>query len=226
MAVCGITRENLALRRIESLRPAKPWQPDIDLVRGDDGPVVVKDYRGRGFLYRFFVGLPSTWNEARMYLKLAGLPGIPRYRGKLDRYAIAVEYIEGRNASRVKPGELPAEFFQRLRRIVDCVHDRGVVLGDLRNKKNIMISKKGDPFLIDLCTAFERGGRWNPGRIGLHRLFYQDDLLGLAKLKRQLAPELLSSEEAEKLDRGLFMQREAVAIRNFCVRMLKQLVSR
>jgi hypothetical protein len=226
MEIDGITRGNLVERRIEPLRPAKPWQPDILLVRGDTGSVVVKDYRPRGFLYRFFVGLPSTWNEARIYRKLAGIGGIPRCHGKLDRYAVVIKYIEGRNASKVKPGELPPEFFHGLKRIVDAVHERRIVLCDLRNKKNILVSKSGEPYLIDLCTAFERGRGWNPIRNWIYGIFYQDDYIGLSKLKRQLAPELLTPEEADKLDRGLFMQKQTVAIRNFCVRWLKQLVSR
>jgi hypothetical protein len=226
MAVDGITRENLGARRIEPLRPAKPWQPDVWLVRGDSGPVVLKDYRPRGFLYRFFVGLPSTWNEARMYRKLSGIGGIPRCYGKLDRYAVAIEYIEGRNASKVDPGELPPEFFRRLKRIVDTVHERGIVLCDMRNKRNVLVARDGSPYLIDLVTAFERGRGWNPIRNWFYRIFYQDDDLGLIKLTGQLAPELLTEEEKSRLDRGLFMQKEAVAIRNFCVRWLKQLVSR
>lgn len=161
-----------------------------------------------------------------MYRKLAGLDGIPRCYGKLDRYAVAIEYIEGRNASKIKPGELPDEFFRRLNRIVEAVHERKIVLCDLRNKKNIMVSPTGDPYLIDLCTAFERGRRWNLIRNWLYGIFYQDDCLGLSKLKRQLAPELLTPEEAKKLERGLFMQKEAVAVRNFCVRWLKWLVSK
>jgi hypothetical protein len=226
MAINGITRENLPSRLIEPLRPAKPWQPDILLVRGDTAPVVVKDYRPRGFLYRFFVGLISTWNEARMYRKLAGIAGIPHCHGTLDRYAVVIEYIRGRNASQVQPGELPHEFFHRLKRIVDAVHARRIVLCDLRNKKNVLVSENGEPYLIDLCTAFERGGRWNLIRTWIYGIFSQDDEMGLSKLKRRLAPELLTPEEADRLDRGLFMQKEVVAVRNFCVRCFKQLVSR
>jgi hypothetical protein len=226
MAIDGITRENLLQRCLKPLRSAKPWQPEILLVRGDAGPIVVKDYKTRPFLYRFFVGLPSTWNEARMYRKLAGLGGIPRFYGKLDRYALAMEYIEGRNASTYKTGQLPHDFFHSLKRIIDSVHERNIVLCDLRNRKNILISNNGEPYLIDFCTAFERGRRWSFLRNGLHRIFTQDDYLGLAKLKRHLAPELLTAEEADRLDRGLFLQHEAVAVRNFCVRWLKQLVSK
>lgn len=222
----GISRENLPGRVIQILRPAKPWQPDVLLVRGDHGKVVVKDYRPRGFLYRVFVGLPSTWNEARIYRKLSGVTGIPRCWGRLDRYALAIEYVEGRNASAFKPGELPHEFFRRLEAVVARIHDRQIALCDLRNKKNIMVGNDGAPYLIDLCTAFERGRSWNLPRNWIHGIFLRDDLLGLAKLKRQLAPELLSDEEALALDRGLPFQNQAVAIRNRVVRILKRLVGR
>ncbi|HEY5649203.1 MAG TPA: hypothetical protein VIU33_06865, partial [Nitrospiria bacterium] len=92
--VDGITRENLADRTIERLRPSKSWKPDVFLVRTDSGRAVVKDYRSRGFFYRFFVGIPSVWNEARIYGKLGGISGIPRYLGTLDRYAGVIEFIE------------------------------------------------------------------------------------------------------------------------------------
>lgn len=220
----GITREDLDRPDVEVLRPAKPWQPDVLLVRGKTH--VVKDYRKRGFLYRFFVGIPSTWNEARMYRKLAGIKGLPRCIGKLDRYAIVIEYVDGQNASKFKPGELPHDYFRRLSNIIDAIHERNIVVCDLRNKRNFMVSKEGEPYLIDLCTAFERGRPWNLLRNWIHGIFYQDDLLGLAKLKRQLAPDLLTAEEAHKLDRGLFMQNEVVAVRDFCVRWLKRLASR
>ena len=226
MGADGITRENLKERVIDVLRPAKPWQPDVLLARGDRETVVVKDYRRRGFLYRFFVGLPSTWNEFRMYRRLEGLEGIPRCAGRIDRYALAIEFIEGRNASAFQPGQLPGEFFDRLRRIVDAVHARNVVICDLRNKKNVMVTPDGRPVLIDLCTAFGRGRFWNPLRTWLFGVFYQDDLLGVAKLKRHLAPDLLTPEEDRKLTEGLFLQREAMAVRDFCVRWLKKLVAR
>ena len=226
MGADGITRENLEGRIIDSLRPAKPWQPDVLRARGGRGTVVVKDYRRRGFLYRFFVGIPSTWNESRMYRRLEGLEGIPRCAGRIDRYALAVDYIEGRNASAFRPGELPKEFFDRLRSIVDAVHARNVVLCDLRNKKNIMVGTDGRPYLIDLCTAFGRGRFWNPLRTWLFGVFYQDDLLGIAKLKRQLAPDLLTPEEDRKLTEGLFLQKEAMAIRDFFVYWLKKLAAR
>jgi hypothetical protein len=226
MEVDGINRDSLHSRVIKEIRKGNPWQPDILLVKGDSGPVVIKDYYGRPFLYRVFVGLFSIWQENRMYQKLAGINGIPKCYGKIDRYALGLEFIQGRTASRLQAGEVKPEFFARLRSIVDDVHARGIVLCDMRNKKNVLVTDTLEPYIIDLCTAFQRGGRWNIPKNFLFGIFYQDDLLGISKLKRKLAPELLSSDEAEKLEKGLFLQRESMAVRDFCVRWLKKLVSK
>jgi hypothetical protein len=221
----GISRNNLNDRILKRLRIAKPWQPDILLVQGQSRPAVVKDYKPRAFLYRVFVGLLSIWREVQMYQRTAGIRGIPNCYGKLDRYALVLEYIPGKTGSDFKAGELPREFFVKLQAIVDQVHARGIVLCDLRNRRNVLITEQFEPYLIDLTTAFERGSRINFPKNFLFNLFYQDDLLGISKLKKKLAPELLSPEEDEKLSRGLFLQKEAMAVRNFCVRWLKKLVA-
>lgn len=220
-----INRKNLHERSIRSLRRAKPWQPDILLVQGNSGLMVVKDYRYRSFLYRVAIGLISVWNEARMYRRLQGLTGIPKYFGHLDRYAFAIEYIPGQMASQLRKGEIPADFFRKLEGIISAVHARGIVLCDMRNKKNVIVTETFDPYIIDLCTAFHSGSRWNFPRRFLFRIFYQDDLMGIAKLKSLLFPQLLSSDEERKLQEGLLFQKEAMAVRNFCVRWLKKLVS-
>lgn len=219
----GITRENLSARTLRVLRPSKAWKPDVLLVRGDSGNVVVKDYRARDRFYRFFIGIPSVWNEARIYGKLQGVSGIPRYVGTLDRYAGVIEFIEGRTAAECKPGELPRDFFSRVEGVVHTIHDQGIVVCDLRNKKNVLVSNQGDPFLIDLSTAFERGWKLNFIRNTLFGIFYQDDLLGMIKLKRHLSPEEVTPEENRRLDKGLFLEKEVVVVRNFIVRWLKRI---
>jgi hypothetical protein len=226
MELDGINRDSLRSKVIEEIRKGNPWKPDILLVKGDSGPMVIKDYYDRPFLYRVFVGLFSIWQENRMYQKLAGINGIPICYGKIDRYAIGLEFIQGRTASRLQAGEVKPVFFTRLRSIIDEIHARGIVLCDMRNKKNVLVTDTLEPYIIDLCTAFQYGGWWNFPKNFMFRIFYQDDLLGIAKLKKKLAPELLSSDEVEKLEKGLFLQRESMVIRDFCVRWLKKLVSR
>jgi hypothetical protein len=96
---------------------------------------------------------------------------------------------------------------------VDAIHDRGVVLCDLRNIKNVIVGDDGEPYLIDFSTAFQKGGRLNFLKNGLYRIFLQDDLLGIAKLKRNKALQLLTDEERVALEKGVFLQREAIFLK-------------
>lgn len=219
-----LTRSELGSQTSEPLRAGRYWQPDLFLVRWNGRRYVVKDYRARPPLYRWSVGVLATCRESKNYRRLAGLPGIPAFGGRIDRYALAVEFIAGRNADLFKRGELPAAFFSELLTIIQGVHDRGVVLGDLRNSKNIMVTEQGRPVLIDFSTGFSRGGWWNPLQRWLYRIFEQDDCLGVAKLKRRYAPELMTDEERRGLEEGLPFERPAHALRDAFKQIVKRLV--
>jgi len=221
----GLTRDSLPAHIVEALRQEKPWKADIFLVQVNGQRAVVKDYSRRGWLYRLY-GIWSTWREGYFYEKLTGLPGVPAYYGKLDRHALLIEHIPGKTASKCRPGDLPPRFFSQLQMILDRIHERGVVLCDMRNDKNIIVSEKLEPYLIDYSAAIERKNNWNPIRRWLFSTFMKDDLLGLAKLKKNLAPDLLSEEERQGLEKGLFLQRQAIAVRNIVSRLLKKLATR
>jgi hypothetical protein len=219
-----LTRSELSSQTSELFRAGRYWQPDLFLVQWQDRRYIVKDYRARPPLYRWSVGVLATCRESRNYRRLAGLPGIPAFGGRIDRYALAVEFIAGRNADRFKKGELSDAFFSELRTVIRGVHDRGVVLGDLRNSKNIMVTEQGRPVLIDFSTGFGRGGWWNPLQRWLYRIFEQDDYLGVAKLKRRYAPELMTDEERRGLEAGLPFERPVHALRDAFKHIVKRLV--
>lgn len=223
--IVQILREDIEGLKIDYLRKgSKPWQPDLYLIRYGSKEAVFKDYAKKDFICRLFVGITAIYREAYIYKRLGGLSGIPKFIGKVDRYAIIVEYINGKDASRCREGELPPIFFARLREIIDMVHARGIVLCDMRNSKNVLVSVDQEPYLIDFSTAFERGFRINILRNFIFNIFYQDDLLGISKLKRQIAPHLLTREEEEKLNKGLFLQKEAIFVRNHIRSILRRLV--
>ncbi len=224
VAAAPLTRTELDGHTGELLRAGRYWQPDLFIVHRQGRRYVVKDYRARPRIYRWSIGIMATWREAKNYRRLAGLPGIPAFGGRIDRYALAVEFIPGRNADRFTQGELPAAFFSELRTIIQGVHERGVVLGDLRNSKNIMVTEQGRPVLIDFSTGFGRGGWWNPLQRWLYRIFEQDDLLGVAKLKRRYAPELMTDEERRGLEEGLPLERPAHAMRDTFKAVIKRVI--
>ena len=181
----------------------------------------MKDYADKEFAFRWFVGAFSIGREIYFYRRLRGLPGIADVAYRIDRYANAVSEIAGRNGAQVAVGELSETFFRILRETIDAVHARGVVLCDLRNIKNILLGDDGRPYLVDFCTAFEQGGRWNLVQRGLFHLFAQDDLLGIAKLKRERAPHLFSDADRQALAKGLFLERPVRWLRNGARRGLR-----
>jgi hypothetical protein len=205
------------------IREGNPWKPDIFIIKKEGKRIIVKDYASKPFFFRFFFGTISTLREAYIYRKLHGLPGIPEFLGLVDRYAIAVAYIPGRNASELNQGELTPLFFKKLKEIVDAVHNRGIVLCDLRNSKNVIVGDNGEPYLIDFSTAFQKGGRFNFLKNGLYGIFLQDDLLGIAKLKKNKATPLLTEEERLALEKGLFLQKEVIYIKLKSRSFLKKL---
>lgn len=219
-----LNRGDLQSAVIRYMRRGNPWQPDLWLVRLNGHVGVVKDYAKKPWIYRATVGRVSAARELMTYRKLQGLEGIPRFLGRLDRYALVVEYIPGRSASQVPPGVVGPEFFEKLEQVVHRIHQKGIVLCDLRHISNTVVSEKGDPYLVDFCTAFERGSRWNFIRGWVYSLFYQDDLLGILKLKKHLAPHLFTREEAERLEKGVFLQGPSTRIRDFCTKWLKKLL--
>lgn len=216
-----LTRADLSAPTTRSLRPGRYWQPDLTVVEWNGRPYVVKDYRARPPVYRWGIGLVATWREAKNYQRLAGLPGIPAFGGRIDRYALAVEWVPGRTADQLSKGGVPAAFFEELRRVITGVHERGVVLCDLRNSKNIMVTDQWRPVLIDFSTGFSRGGWWNPLQRWLYQIFEQDDYLAIAKLKRRYAPALMTEDERSGLDRGLPLERPAHALRDAFKKMVK-----
>jgi serine/threonine protein kinase len=158
----------------------------IDLVAAGDPPFVVKDVAPRGFLVRALLGPWQLSREVRAYERLAGVAGIPRLLGVIDRQAIALEYVEGRPLRDLPRGALPAEFFDRLDALLRAMHARGVAHSDL-HRGDVMVGPEGRPYLIDFSTAWVVADAAAPQG----RIFTQcrlADLRSAAKLRRRYGP--------------------------------------
>jgi hypothetical protein len=173
-------------------------KPDLSRVEQGGRSLLVKDVGEKFFLFRWTLGLWLIQKEWKIYLRLAGIRGIPEPIERIDRYAFAVEWIEGRPIER---GErLPASFFQDLERILSGLHSRGVVHLDIRHKGNILISERGEPYLIDFNSSFSF-----PEKGWLRRYFFPFlqcvDRGGFLKLKERVSPEAMTPQEVTFLKR-------------------------
>jgi serine/threonine protein kinase len=173
-------------------------KPDLYQVHVEGRSLMVKDVRRKPFLLRWTLGIWLIHKEWKIYSRLGGVKGIPKALERIDRFAFAMEFVPGKPIHR---GEsLPSYFFNQLEALLREVHSRGVVHLDLRHKGNILLSEKGEPFLIDFNSGFafrEKGFL----RRYLFPLLRCVDYGGLLKLKKRISPSLITPEEMDFLKR-------------------------
>ena len=152
------SRSELVGAQRECLSQGGARNPDVWRVEFGGRSMVVKDFRRRSAFVRATIGRIVTAREARAWRALDGHPAVPRFLGRIDELAFAVEYRPGRYLSRRI--QVHAEFLPRLEAAVDEMHARGVVHLDLKHRDNVLTGEDGRPILVDFGSAFvfEPGG--------------------------------------------------------------------
>jgi RIO-like serine/threonine protein kinase len=127
-----------------------------------------------------FYGRLTLGNEARAYERLAGIPGIPACPGLKTRDILEIEYIQGSPLSRLKPGSVDECVFERLARLLQAMHSRGVANGDV-HRANILVTPGNEVYLIDFAHAWISR---DPSRPGVLTRFFMDlDRHACARMK-------------------------------------------
>jgi predicted Ser/Thr protein kinase len=178
---------------------------DILLVESNRARAIVKDFSKKILPVRWY-GRWQIRREASIYRRLAGIPGVPKYFGRIGKNAMAIEYIEGERISHWRRRELPPALFTRLWALITAIHSRGVVHIDLRKRDNILIALSGEVFIIDFNASF----RFDPGSLAARWLFptlRKIDHFGFLKWKAALAPAQLSESEKSAYRRMSFLRR-------------------
>lgn len=192
----SIRREDVA-RATGTLGKRRWYRPVVhvlDLPGG--GKAVVKDFLPCPWFWRWTYGRHLVWREVAAYSRLEGVPGVPRFLGRVDADAFALEWVPGRDLGKCPKGSLRAETFDRLAATVEEMHRRGVVHLDLRQRRNVLVDEAGVPRVIDFSSAMAL----SPGGGRLRRLAAVDHS-GVLKYKRRFLPDSLTDEERARLRR-------------------------
>ncbi|HUT37658.1 MAG TPA: hypothetical protein VNE39_29525 [Planctomycetota bacterium] len=192
-----LSREDLASCTERVLRHATGAKPAILLVVWAGRRLIVKDFAENAWPLRHVYGRWIVANEARVYSRLAGVEGVPTFRGRLDALAFAVDYIEATSLKAHRRRSLPAAVFDRLAALQASLHERGVVHLDAHQSKNVLLPPDGGPFLVDFATSLRLGGGWVARRL-LTPFFAHADRLGLQKLKARYCADPLTPAEARR----------------------------
>jgi RIO-like serine/threonine protein kinase len=153
--------------------------------------------------------------EYTAYLRLEGIPGVPRCYGLNDGHRLMLEFVDG-HPLRQSADELQDRegFFAELLQTLTSAHQVGVAHSDLKRKDNILVTPAGRPYLIDFGSAWlrkETGGainRW------LFEVACQIDLNAWVKHKYFGRYEEISTEDAKYFHPTL-IERWARGIRRF-----------
>ena len=195
-----LTREDIARHAVRTLHQGVRAQADTFLVAVNGEQGVVKDYgRTRG-LFRHVLARYLMAREAKALGRAQGAPGVPRFYGQPDPWSLTLAFVEGRPASGFEPGTVPPEFFDHLRETVDALHARGVLHCDLKRFSNILVTPDWQPWLVDFAGAILRGRWWNLLSRALWHWYQVDDYKAIIKLKRSVAPELVTEQEIAFLE--------------------------
>jgi len=192
-----MTRQELPHQTLRTIHTGKGFQSSVYEVDWKGTRAAVKDFSKLPPLFRFFIAPVLVKREVKALQHLDGTPGIPRFLGQIDRLSFAIEFIEGRPISGIHKGEMPPEVFGRMAKVVAAMHARGVAHGDLKRRSNLLLTPQNEVFIIDFAASIVARG---PISRKLMRAVAEVDDKSLPRLKKFVAPELLTEEDKWKLE--------------------------
>jgi predicted Ser/Thr protein kinase len=181
-------------------RKAHGSRPDVLLINVDGDEAVLKDYTHSDTWFRRLIAPLLVIREVRSLKKLDGVTGVPRLYHVYNRLCFLVEPVNGIAANEMNKDILDNTFFERMNKVLDDVHEKGVTHCDLRSAGNTLITEDHQPWLVDFVASIHQSSRWNIVGRWTFDQFVDADYGAVLKLKKRLAPELLTNDEIDRLE--------------------------
>jgi len=181
-------------------RKAHGSRPDVLQINIDGDEAVLKDYTHSDTWFRRLIAPLLVIREVRSLRLLDGVKGVPRLYYVYNRYAFLVESVDGVAASQMDKNSLDDDFFVRMNNVLDNIHDKGVTHCDLRSAGNTLITPDHQPWLVDFVASIHQSSRWNIIGRWIFEQFVDADYGAVLKLKKRLAPDLLSDDELDRIE--------------------------
>ncbi len=208
MEVNDLTRENIRNFTIKKLHKARSTiQPHIYLLEINGQKYILKDYFKRNSIVKVLFGKYIINREYRKYQRLKGIEGIPKIYKQIDEYGFVMQYIEvHRLPHKIDKHTISPAIFDSLKKILDEIHSRGIVHGDIR-RKNILLDNDNKPYFIDFATAFYKNEKSSFIKKWFFKTMVKKDNFSLIKMKNYFFPESLTEEEKEIINNAPFLFR-------------------
>lgn len=199
-AIFQLRRHDIKEHTIRVIHQGKGLQSSVYLVEVDGQCAAVKDFANTPPKFRRYVAPFLIGREIKALKHLEGTPGVPRFYGRVDRYAFAMEFIEGRPIADFEPGELSLQTLKNVQNSIDAIHERGVSHGDLKRRSNLLVTPDEQVYLIDFAAAVVGKRRGNFFLNWLQRKMAEIDDKSISKIKKFSAPDQMTEEDWNNLN--------------------------
>ncbi len=89
--------------------------------------------------------------EVGILEKLQGVEGVQQLIEQDSPTSFISRYIDGKTLKQTQ--QVPPEYFDKLSRILESVHGRGIADLDFAHSDDLLVDKKGNPWIIDLTAS-------------------------------------------------------------------------
>ncbi len=209
-----ISRRDLDGKARRVVHQGRGFQSSVYEADWNGERAAVKDFSKTPPFFRFFVASFLVKREVAALKALNGTPGVPRFFGQIDRLAFALEFIEGTPLDKFALGELPAAIFPKVQAAIDAIHQKGVSHCDLKRRSNLLLTPGGEVFLIDFAAAVIGKRPFHPFANWLQKQMAEIDDKSVPRLKKFVAPELLTDADRFKLENPTRLEKLARRLLN------------
>ena len=206
MTIKGFTREEMASLPTKLLRDGRAANARVTCVTWQGRQWTVKDFAPRNWWVRTFLAPFLLGHEFKILQKLKGIDGVASDSFRIDRHAVAIEFLPGARLAKTDPKDISTQYLVDMEALLQNVHDHGVVHLDTRGTGNWLVSPEGKPLLIDFQAALTTG--WMPA--SWRRVVELVDMSGVYKKWKEWQPETMGAEREALYEEALRWRRKWV----------------
>jgi len=204
-----VSLAQLRAQTLQVFRRGGGSRPDVLLVSHGQGRAVLKDHNACDPLFARLLGPLLAWREARALQRLQPVAAVPTLLARPDRRSLLLQYLPGEPLYKTTVPVDWEVFFARLSQVLEEIHAHGVAHCDLRSPGNTLVTAEQTPVLVDFVAATCNGARWNFSARWVFTRFARADREAVLKLKRHVAPELLSEQDKHTMENMSAFERAA-----------------
>lgn len=180
------------------MQKGKPKQSDVFIVEWNSIKIVIKDYKHKSIFMKLLGSfLIKRESQNYQFLNKNNIKFVPKFYGKIDKYALGIEYINAKTINDIENREEYSSIPQQMKEHLVKLHKLKFFHIDLRKKANLLI-KDNSLFFLDFAGSLYFR-KFNPFYNLLKGFLLYVDNSAILKCKAFICPLKITGEDYKKL---------------------------